>query len=401
MTVFTRAILPLDSNATNLTRTLRRETRQSGAESKRRREGEHKEKMEQYTTIESSRPQLPPVFLLKTPSTPRDLYEEYFLKNTFALPSRERSNSPTNANETNGYEHIKYDPIFVPVFSHSFHAQNLETVKSYFLPTTESQYIDEKGASLRNAFTGQGKKYGGFIFTSQRAVEALGHILEHGDIPTEIMTSTSRDLILYTVGPATTRTLTPIRDKYLPFATIYGDEAGTGENLAHLILKHYNKLSPSTTEEQSQKPGLLFLVGEQRRDIIPRTLMSKTLDENERINVDELVVYETTQMEGFETAFQEVVQKGEESLKDAQTPLWTVIFSPTGCDAVLRTLNILDNNNKKADSSKRSSRVITIGPTTRDHLITKYDFEPDVVAQRPTPEGIGEGIKEYLLTMTV
>jgi uroporphyrinogen-III synthase len=132
---------------------------------------------------ESLRPQLPPVFLLKTPSSPRDLYEEYFLKNAFALPSRQRSNSPTGTDEANNYEYIKYDPIFVPVFSHSFHAQNLEIVKSYFMPTTESDYIDEKGASLRNAFNGKGKKYGGFIFTSQRAVEALGHILEHGGIP--------------------------------------------------------------------------------------------------------------------------------------------------------------------------------------------------------------------------
>ncbi|GAM36686.1 uroporphyrinogen-III synthase [Talaromyces pinophilus] len=351
---------------------------------------------------ESLRPQLPPVFLLKTPSSPRDLYEEYFLKNAFALPSRQRSNSPTGADEANNYEYIKYDPIFVPVFSHSFHAQNLEIVKSYFMPTTESDYIDEKGASLRNAFNGKGKKYGGLIFTSQRAVEALGHILEHGGIPAEVMTSTSRDLILYTVGPATTRTLTPLRDEYLPFATIYGDEAGTGENLAHLMLKHYNKLYPSTADDHGQKPGLLFLVGEQRRDIIPRTLMSKTLDENQRINVDELVVYETTQMEGFEPAFQDVVRKGEELLKDERTPLWTVIFSPTGCDAVLRTLNILDENgNKNTDPSKRKCRVITIGPTTRDYLITKYGFEPDVVARRPTPEGIGEGIKEYLLSMKV
>lgn len=146
---------------------------------------------------DSSRPQLPPVFLLKTPSSPRDLYEEYFLQNTFALPSRQRSNSPTDANETNDHEYIKYDPIFVPVFSHSFHAQNLEIVKSYFMPTMESDYIHEKGSSLRNAFNGKGKKYGGLIFTSQRAVEALGHILEHGGIPgTSTIDSLQIELIL-------------------------------------------------------------------------------------------------------------------------------------------------------------------------------------------------------------
>lgn len=132
----------------------------------------------------SSGPQLPPVFLLKTPSSPRDLYEEYFFKNAFAFRSRQRSDLPTDTNDTNDYEYIKYDPIFVPVFSHSFHAQNLEIVKSYLMPTTtESDCINGKETSLRNAFSGKGKKYGGLIFTSQRAVEAWGHILEHGGIP--------------------------------------------------------------------------------------------------------------------------------------------------------------------------------------------------------------------------
>lgn len=113
------------------------------------------------------------------------MYEEYFLKNSFALQSRQPSNSPSDTNDTNNYKYIRYDPIFVPVFSHSFHAQNLEIVKSYFMPTTteDNDYIDEKGVPLRNAFSGQGKKYGGLIFTSQRAVEALGYILEHGGIP--------------------------------------------------------------------------------------------------------------------------------------------------------------------------------------------------------------------------
>ncbi|EED17484.1 uroporphyrinogen-III synthase (UroS), putative [Talaromyces stipitatus ATCC 10500] len=354
--------------------------------------------MEQSTSDESSRSQLPPVFLLKTPSTPRDLYEEYFRNNTFAIRQQQQTESSVDDDiADDDLEKVKYDPIFVPVLSHRFHPENSEIVKSYFMPTTAVNKGD--GKPLNNAFLGQGKKYGGIIFTSQRAVEAMGHILEHEGIPTKITTSTSKDLILYTVGPATTRTLTPIRDKYLPFATIYGDEAGNGEDLAHLILEHYNSCYPSTAETHSQKPGLLFLVGEQRRDIIPKTLMSEDLDESQQINVDELVVYETTQMEGFETTLQDVVRKGEELVKDVRIPLWTVIFSPTGCNAVLRTLNILDENNNTINDSRRNCRIITIGPTTRDHLITKYSFEPDVVAQKPTPEGIGEGIREYLLAM--
>ncbi|OKL60955.1 hypothetical protein UA08_03799 [Talaromyces atroroseus] len=337
----------------------------------------------------------PPVFLLKTPSTPKDVYEEYFRTQSF--PSR-RPDGDCAANH-------KYDPIFVPVLSHRFHAQNLGVLKSYFL-TSISMTSDTRGENnnntenYSNAFSGQAKKYGGMIFTSQRAVEAFGHILEQADsIFTDITTSTSKDMILYTVGPATTRTLTPIRDKYLPFATICGDESGNGETLAHFILKHYNERYNNATTTVRPKPGLLFLVGEQRRDIIPKTLMGEGedhLDEKRQIHVDELVVYETAEREGFEGAFREAVV--EKQLQDRQRQrMWTVIFSPTGCDAVLRTVNEASGDDGSTTGSKRKCLIATIGPTTRDYLVKNYGFEPDVVARKPSPEGIGEGILEYLL----
>lgn len=208
--------------------------------------------------------------------------------------------------------------------------------------------------------------------------------------------------MLYTVGPATTRILTPLRDRFLPHATIYGDEAGNGENLAHLILQHYNQRYASLPSETSaptpKRAGLLFLVGEQRRDILPKTLMSNDLDDSQRINVDEVVVYETTQMEGFETAFRDAVRVVR---TESAVPFWTVIFSPTGSEAVLRSLNILDNHNRVKNDvendNHRLCRIVTIGPTTRDYLITNYGFQPDVVARNPTPEGVGEGIQEFLL----
>lgn len=344
------------------------------------------------------------------------MYEEYFRNHTFPL----RRTRPTNSSieDEDLYEYNKYKPIFVPVLSHQFHVSNLEIVKSYF---------STKGNNRDNAFSGQPKKYGGIIFTSQRAVEAFGHILAHGDIPglcsccrfnglfnktdgliiVEIATSTSQDLVLYSVGPATTRTLTPIRDKYLPFATIYGDQAGNGEILAHFILEHYNERYHLPAG--AHKPALLFLVGEQRRDIIPKTLMNEELlDEGQRITVDELVVYETSEMKVFEAAFREAVEAGEKSLLEQEATqqqiMWAVIFSPTGCDAVLRTLDIIsplqdrDQTNPINPGGKRKNCLIaTIGPTTRDYLLKNYGFEPDVVARKPSPEGVGEAIREYLV----
>jgi uroporphyrinogen-III synthase len=247
----------------------------------------------------------------------------------------------------------------------------------------------------------------------------------------------SHSLILYSVGPATSRALRAIRESHLPHAQIYGDEAGTGEKLAHMILEHYNGLYKNTGSSNSsnsstaadQKPALLFLVGEQRRDIIPKTLMSESLPVQARIQVDELVLYETGEMASFEGEFRGAVDAGERFLaqrrghhhhhhhqgdekqaaaeKDEQDEedsqiMWTVIFSPTGCDAMLRTLNLsssssLPNNpTNNRINRRRNCFIATIGPTTRDHLRSKYGVEPDVCAEKPSPEGVGRGIEAFM-----
>lgn len=233
----------------------------------------------------------------------------------------------------------------------------------------------------------------------------------------------SQSLILYTVGPATFRALKAIRDTHLPYAQIYGEEAGTGERLAHIILEHYNGLYNTRADE---KPALLFLVGEQRRDIIPKTLMSESLLEQDRIQVDELVLYETGEMVSFEGEFRAAIEAGEKFLQhrrdekrveedndDEDEAMWVVVFSPTGCDAMLRTLNLFSSspNDGKSHNSNNltSSRaddprgrrrrrcfIATIGPTTRDHLRSKYGFEPDVCAAKPSPEGVGKGIEVFM-----
>jgi uroporphyrinogen-III synthase len=209
-------------------------------------------------------------------------------------------------------------------------------------------------------------------------------------------TASSHNLVLYTVGPATSRALRAIRDTHLPHAQIYGEDAGNGEKLANMIVEHYNGIYDNTTE---QKPALLFLVGEQRRDIIPKTLMSNSLPGHERIRVDELVVYETGEMASFEAEFRAAVAAGERYLASfgrEEEVMWVVVFSPTGCDAMLRTLNVISPSDRTGgDGGQRRRRclVVTIGPTTRDHLRQKYGFDPDVCAEKPSPEGIGNGIE--------
>jgi uroporphyrinogen-III synthase len=206
-----------------------------------------------------------------------------------------------------------------------------------------------------------------------------------------------------------------------------------------MILEHYNHLhSPSDRENNAgndgdhsqrgqgnQKPALLFMVGEQRCDVIPRMLMSDSLPEHQRIQVDELVVYETGAVDSFEGDFRAAVERHKGIALDGQTEsegqdqgkiegqgqdcmMWVVVFSPTGCDAMLRVL--LEQSPSTADSpgveggrtgnprrrSRRLCSVATIGPTTRDHLRSKYGFDPEVCAARPSPEGVGKGIEAFM-----
>ena len=80
-----------------------------------------------------------PVLLLKTKSMPADSYEEYF------------STAP-------------FRPVFVPVLEHRPNAPNLEQIKTMLL--------DRKIGRC------EGARYGGMIFTSQRAVEGFAKLVE-------------------------------------------------------------------------------------------------------------------------------------------------------------------------------------------------------------------------------
>lgn len=83
-----------------------------------------------------------PILLLKTKSTPSDAYDEYFTKN--------------------------YNPLFIPVLSHQFHAQNLAHICDLF-----------NAGALKH--DNPERNYGGLIFTSQRAVEGFARMVEDVD----------------------------------------------------------------------------------------------------------------------------------------------------------------------------------------------------------------------------
>ncbi|KAG9206666.1 hypothetical protein G6514_003505 [Epicoccum nigrum] len=295
-----------------------------------------------------------PILLLKTKSVPTDTYEELFLT----------------------CDNSEYAPVFVPVLEHRFKRDALKTVR---------QHILNRGLvpTLQNGLA----TYGALIFTSQRAVEAFNEVVE--DIRKE---GTSVDdllpesLPLYVVGPATARGLRALSLR----CPILGEETGNGEALAGFILEHYNSLYPGVPN-----PPIMFMVGDKRRDIIPRTLQSEQLPSDRSARVDELVIYETGEMHSFKSNFTDIWQANAVSGRKRQ---WVVVFSPTGCQAMLESLGLLDVETGKARkiASRRDILILTIGPTTRDYLMTEFDFVPDVVAERPSPDGIAEGIRAFL-----
>ncbi|TQV98295.1 uroporphyrinogen-III synthase HemD [Cordyceps javanica] len=283
-----------------------------------------------------------PVLLLKTQSTPGDSYHD---KLTAAqLPQGRR-----------------LAPIFVPVLRHKFDEAGLDTLRGLLR--------DQRIGSRPDA------SYGGLIFTSQRAVEAFAHVV-NTEKPAQEAPSwpNLEDVPIYSVGPATTRALSAVTQT--PTLQVSGEHTGNGEALAHYILDHYG----TRHSDRSTKPPLLFLVGEQRRDIIPRTLMDPSLAPARRIKVTERVVYGTGVMESFAADFSRELIASDAIVREpsALPSRWVVVFSPTGCESMLYELGMLDHAGKYVPGARDGNTCIaTIGPTTRDFLIDTFGFYPD------------------------
>lgn len=182
--------------------------------------------------------------------------------------------------------------------------------------------------------------------------------------------------------------------------------------LSARILEDYNTNYPGNAAEakEGKKLPLLFLMGKLHSDVIPRTLQDENLPAEKRIGIDELIVYQTGVMETFEREFEGFIRRflvgatqseqggdvGDSPPLSMRKKVWVVVFSPTGCDAMLRVLNTLLPTTAEGDKARKRYYIATIGPTTRDHLISKYGVQPDVCAEIPSPEGVGDGIRAFL-----
>ncbi|KAL8713905.1 MAG: hypothetical protein Q9220_002051 [cf. Caloplaca sp. 1 TL-2023] len=292
-----------------------------------------------------------------------------------------------------------YETHYVPVLEHTFDIEPI--LKAFSHLHNINDFSDEHASTTF--------PYGGFIFTSQRAVEAFASALEHFTSPRSHGSFTVASLAqqrlyklalpLYAVGPATAHSLASIQTQYLPSCSIRGgSEAGTGEALAHLILKGYNTLH-NGHDNKDNKPPLVFLTGAKHRDIIPLTLTSAPLDQ--RISVEETVVYATTESASLPSSLTTILARTETA------PIrWIVIFSPSGGGAVLRALGWLDETSGIAHSPEnscwgrdRKTYVVSIGPTTREYMKKTFTFDVDVCARVPSPEGVRAAIGGFMKRM--
>ncbi|MCJ1400205.1 hypothetical protein MMC11_003409 [Xylographa trunciseda] len=338
-----------------------------------------------------------PLLLLKTRNTPSDAYATYFSSAPRPTPLLQ--------------------PLFIPVLQHAFRPTALSHLRALL------------------ALPAPAFPYGGLICTSQRAVEALGHALasfatsDDAHDQAAPRPDPALALPLYTVGPATARALAALQARHLPRCAVRGRDTGNGARLAAYILADYSPapLSPSATNNvpppatglvttnavgaEAARAPLLFLVGEARRDVIPASLAAGSVAAGRRVRVDELVVYETGVVEGFGAALERGLGSwagGDGARARRRGPVWVAVFSPAGCAEMVKVLRGrrggerrdgpegLKAEEEEEEEKRRDVFVASIGPTTRDYLLDEFDFRVDVCAERPSPEGLAEGIAQFM-----
>ncbi|KAF2229239.1 uroporphyrinogen-III synthase [Viridothelium virens] len=314
-------------------------------------------------TLHEASTSLIPVLFLKTRSSPQDGYHDCF----------------------SHWDGGSYLPEFVPVLEHHLKRDSLSELLN--LIESGAFSVDRRAESIETSTA----HYGGLVFTSQRSVEAFTLVvgkLRQKSLSIDVLLPP--ELPLYVVGPATARGLKAL-DLH---CSIVGEDSGNGQMLASFILQHYKQDAIRTANADKTKLPIMFLVGEQRRDVIPRTLQSGSLEPSERIGVQELVVYESGELSTFRSDFKKTWLQCQRFPQS-----WVVVFSPTGCKAMLEELSMLEEASGKIKENIvgiRRPLIATIGPTTRDFLVREFGLQPEVCAGKPSPEGLGEAVSEFM-----
>ena len=189
------------------------------------------------------------------------------------------------------------------------------------------------------------------------------------------------DTIVYVVGPATSAAVQALGFQH---GNVRGEQCGNGIALAHFILADYD-----ATQRPGRQQTLLFLNNERRGNDIPRILGHDAAPGDRQVPLAELVVYETGVVAEFAEEFRQAMRATTDSTR------WVVVFSPTGADVAWNVLS----GGVDADETETESRRTywaSIGPTTERHLVEAVGRRPDVVAKKPSPQGLWQAINEFM-----
>ncbi|KAH9886967.1 tetrapyrrole biosynthesis uroporphyrinogen III synthase [Cubamyces lactineus] len=275
-------------------------------------------------------------------------------------------------------------------YEEAFRAQRYRAVSVPVLETVHKN-LDKLAEVLRRRGTLQdgSARYSGVIVTSGRACEAWQAMVQtlsndHDTSITDVQGSSWSTVPFYVVGAATAAALSAIRtahptSPYVPHDIRGGAESGTAEKLAKFILSDLPK-APA-----SEDRTLLYLTGDKNRDTLPKILGEGGLE------LESLQVYATQGSSRFEDDLKATL--GETPPEDAGR-WWIVHFAPSAANTVSPTLGKYFDIPSAADVSSvgRRARIACIGPTTATFLHDELHVEVAVVAEKPTPEALSEGI---------
>ncbi|XP_051883472.1 uroporphyrinogen-III synthase [Pristis pectinata] len=206
--------------------------------------------------------------------------------------------------------------------------------------------------------------YGGLIFTSPRAVDAVKLCLGEKVIREAWYNHSLREQwnekSIYVAGRSTANLV-----KEIGLSTL-GEESGNAENLAAYIC----------SKESSNSLPLLFLCGTLKRETLPRCL-----NEN-NVPLESITVYQTSPHPSFQQALNDY-------FSEQGIPASITFFSPSGVRFCLKTIK------KLAGDSINQIKFAAIGSTTAEAMASA-GLTVNCTAEKPTPQDLAACIRRVL-----
>ncbi|KAK9966009.1 hypothetical protein ABG768_005063 [Culter alburnus] len=206
----------------------------------------------------------------------------------------------------------------------------------------------------------QPERFGGLIFTSPRAVEAVKICLDSHKHKWEAVRDKWNAKSVYVVGKATASLVEDLGLRPL------GEETGTADSLSLLILQR---------ENQEILP-LFFPCGSIKREVLPTALRKN------RVPLETLTVYQTSEHPDLQKNITDYfTQQG--------IPASVAFFSPSGVTFCLDLVKRLSG------SQLEQIKFAAIGPTTTDAL-QSHGLTVTCCAEKPTAKHLATAITRAL-----